>query len=618
MRRRRRFASDLGVYGSPGDVFPWDIRFDPDDRAHVDAADDGRLSIRVWTEPGLSEGMCVIRTGDGTVTGEPLEPVTATARFVVWQGTFAPPEPKFDYSFAFRSPAGRPIYRVPSGITNAVERADRWRYDGVAPLNVPAWARGAVIYQIFPDRFSVGDETLTAEPIASWGDPPDPRRFHGGDLWGVVQRLPYLSALGVDALYLNPVFTSPSNHRYDTIDYYAVDPSLGGDAALEALVEQAHRRNLRVVLDASFNHVHPRFFAFQDVIEQGPDSPYFEWFVVEHWPLEIRYRGKAKRQWFQAWSEQLGLPLVEAEGPGPEVEPTYQAWYGTPTMPRVDLAHPAARRYMLDVARYWVETAGIDGWRMDVARYVDFDFWRDFRQAVKSVDPDCYLVAELMGDASQWLQGDRFDATMNYTFRSLCLGFFARDDLDGPGLMDGAARLLAGYAEPVTAVNHNLIGSHDVPRFLTEAGGEQWRIRLATIFQLTFPGAPGIYYGDEVGLEGGEDPGSRAAFPWSSLPEEDPLRHPVAATVAELTRLRRRHRALREGTWRPVDSGPEWVAFERRRGRSRLVVVINRSRHPIRLDVGGAGLVWGAGLVSGSDLEVPGRDACVVRPGPTG
>lgn len=610
----RRFPHDLGVYGTPGDVSPWDIRFDPADRAHLEPVGSGRFRFRVWGEPGLGNGLVVVRDGEGTVTGHPMEVVAATIRFGFFEAVVGPFCGRVEYSFAFRNAAGHPVYLAPSGVTNAVERLDRWTLDPALPaVGVPEWAKGAVIYQIFPDRFAKGDGSTDPPGTDPWGSPPHSRRFQGGDLVGVADRLDYLAGLGVDAIYLNPIFTSPSNHRYDAIDYSSVDPALGGDAALERLVGEAHRRGMRVILDASFNHVHPRFFAFADLVRRGRRSRYRDWFVVRDWPPRLLYRPHATRstpwvrEWIPVWEEQVGVPVEVVDGPGRAVEPTYEAWYSVPTMPRVNLANPEARAYMLGVAAHWVAEHGIDGWRMDVARYVDPDFWNDFRRVVKAADPEAYLLCEVMGDAGDWLQGDRFDATMNYTFRDLALRFFARDEIDGAALLDDAARLIAQYPWAVTLVNQNLIGSHDTPRFLSEAGGDVWRLRLATVFQLTFPGAPGIYYGDEVAMTGGDDPGSRGAFPWEIAGGG----HDLQETIRRLAALRRSEPALVTGDWRPVHGAGGLVAFERRLGRRRVLVAINRSGRPARVPAGPGWrrLLWGSGRVEGGEVVVGARSA---------
>lgn len=603
-------ASDHGIYGPTGDVSPWDVRFDPADRAHLEAVAPDRFRFRVTTETGLEDGALVERTGGGA-TVHPMTPWARTDRFAFWEVTISEMPPGAGYSFAWRTAHESPVYFAPSGITNAVERLDRWTFEPPQPLDIPRWALGAVIYQVFPDRFARGDGD---EGDGGSAD-PDRLRRHGGDLAGVRRRLDHISRLGVDALYLNPIFTSPSNHRYDTIDYFSVDPALGGDRALADLVAAAHDRNIRVILDTSLNHVHPRFFAFADVVANGRRSPYRDWFKVREWPPTIKVRPRrgsrrTSREAIERWRRETGLAVEVISGPGPEVEPNYEAWYGVPTMPRVDLANPDARAYMLGVAAHWVAEFGIDGWRMDVARYVDQDVWQDLRTAVRSANPEAYLLAEIMGDARQWLQGDRFDATMNYTFRDLVVRFLGTAEIGAASMVDGLARLDAMYARQVTLANHNLIGSHDTPRFLTIAGGDVASLRLATVLQLTFPGAPGIYYGDEIGMTGGADPGSRGAFPWHT----DHPDHPVLQTIGELTALRRRHRSLVEGDWRPREARGGLLVFDRVHGRERLTVAINRDRRAATLAVGSAArVIWGDAKVGGAGARVSGRGAAVLR-----
>ena len=608
--RVRRFDGDLGVYGLPGDVSPWDIRFDPGDRAFLDRQPDGRYRIRAWSEPGLTDGLVVVKRNEEFL-GFPLTFIAPTSRFVFWEAV-AELLPGDQVSLAFRNPAGKAVYQVPGGISNAVERLDRWRIPDLSPMDVPRWSLGAVVYQIFPDRFANGDPSNDPPDTDEWGSAPDPRRFQGGDLVGIMQGLDYLSDLGVDLIYLNPIFQSPSNHRYDAIDYLQVDPALGGNDALMELVKRAHDLGIKVIVDASFNHCHPLFFAFQDLIKKGPDSRYRDWFVVHDWPVRVKAREPItgwQREWLPVWAEQSGLVIEYVIDRGLAVEPTYESWYGVASMPRINLANPEARRYMLEVAAEWPRIAGIDGWRMDVARYVDPDFWVDFRRAVRETNPEAYLIGEFMGDAGDWLQGDRFDATMNYTFRDICVRYLARDEIDAEEAADDLARLWAQYAWPVTLANQNLIGSHDTARFLTVAGGDEWRLRLATILSLTFPGAPGIYYGDEVGLLGENDPGSRNAFPW----EPDPRSHHLHRTITELTSLRRAHPALAEGEWRPHLATAGLLAFERRLGGKRLLVAINRGmRRRIELPTVGK-VLWGKAELEGRTLNIAAREAAIVR-----
>ncbi len=605
----KAFESDHGVYGSPGDVAPWDIRFDVENRAFFDTTDTGGIRIRVHTDPRLSDGLMVVRSGT-SVLGHQLDQVAETSRYRYWETVVDSPAGEF--SLAFRTPAGQGVYVGPTGVANAIERLDRWRLGAPERFDIPDWALGAVIYQIFPDRFSRGSDR-TRPGLQAWGEPAHRTRFHGGDLEGITDRLGYLEDLGVDAIYLNPIFSSPSNHRYDTVDYYEVDDLLGGTQAFRELVKEAHNRSIRLILDASFNHVHPRFFAFSDVMEHGPESEYWDWFVVNEWPLSLRVRSDLAEtdtrlaEYISRLESELGIPMHPTEA-GKPVQPSYESWYGVPTMPRVNLANPEARRYMLEVAEYWLSEYDIDGWRMDVVRYVDTDFWVDFRDVCRAAKPDCYLLSETVGDSSQWLQGDRFDATMNYSFRELCIHYFASEDITGDEMLDWLSDLWAMYGWGVALANQNLLSSHDTARFLTVAGGDVWRLRLATALQMTAPGAPGLYYGDEVEMTGDNDPDCRGGFPWGSE---------ISGTrdwVTELAGLRSRHPALRLGSWRPLSASSDSFMFERRHGGDRVVVAINRGETPNAFAIGGVEQVLlGGGSVTGDGLVVAGRSALVAK-----
>jgi glycosidase len=420
---------------------------------------------------------------------------------------------------------------------------------------------------------------LTPERRADWGTAPHRLDFQGGDLVGLTGRLDYLAGLGVDAIYLNPIFTSPSTHKYDASDFYSVDPAFGGDDALRGFVEAAHRQDIRIILDVAFDHCHPTFAPFQDLLANGAASKFADWFTVYDWPPRVIVRDQLARAYYPAdYYASMKQTLIDASVPveersdeGPPVEPTYRAWYGVPTMPQLDLEDPGARAYFLDVATYWIREFDIDGWRMDVAREPSHDFWREARRAIREVKEDAYLLAEIWGDTSDWLQGDQFDATMNYTFRDLCVGYFADRTLDTDAMVDGIHAMLAMYAQPVTDASHNLLGSHDVERFLHMADGNVDALGLATFLQLTFPGAPGIYYGDEVGLGGGKDPDNRGAFPWDRVESG----HGLLEEMRALTALRREYPALRLGVFREVERFADGFAFTREHEGQRILVVIN-------------------------------------------
>ncbi len=337
----------------------------------------------------------------------------------------------------------------------------------------PDWVADAVFYQIFPDRFARSGR-VTGLNLQPWGDEPHVHRYMGGDLWGVIERLDYIQGLGVTAIYFCPVFQSASNHRYHTHDYYRVDPMLGGNEALRALIDAAHARGLRVVLDGVFNHASRGFFQFNDLLKQGEASAYRDWFHVDSWPL-------------QAYDE------TRPAG--------YAAWWGNRALPKFNTGHPAVRDFLWDVAAYWTKF-GIDGWRLDVPNEIDDDsFWQEFRRRVKAVNPEAYIVGEIWGDAHRWLQGDQFDAVMNYHFMRPCLAFFGAQTLDQPmnersGTGHVDAMTAEAFAERVTALTRlyhpeivraqlNLLDSHDTARFLTAVGGDATAYRLATVFQMT-------------------------------------------------------------------------------------------------------------------------------------
>jgi len=376
------YFPDQMFFGAQGDLNPWDVRFDPSDAAFLSLESDGRVRFRLVTEPTFMSAFVV--TDDGT--GHPMERRFDERTLQVWE-TRIDPADGVGFTFALKTDDGRPVYRVPAGIANAVERLDRWTLDRseVRRTVVPEWTRGMVMYQIFPERFRNGDPSLDPEGATPWGSEPGWLDFQGGDLIGVAEKADHLERLGIDCVYLNPIFTSPSTHRYDAIDYYSVDPALGGNDALRLLVDKLHDRDIRLIIDASFNHCHPRFFAFADVVDKGPASPYRDWFNVTDWPTRVifrphmlaadGYRDPVRyRDYMDRFAATSGVPVEINDEEGPAVELTYEAWYGVPSLPRIDLANPEARRYFLDVARHWIREYGIDGWRMDVARYVDFDF----------------------------------------------------------------------------------------------------------------------------------------------------------------------------------------------------------------------------------------------------
>jgi len=457
----------------------------------------------------------------------------------------------------------------------------------------PEWVKDAVFYQIFPDRFAKSARVPKASNLEPWEGPPTVHGYKGGDLLGVVEKLDYLQDLGVTALYFNPIFQSASNHRYHTHDYYRVDPMLGGDKALRELLDACHARGMKVVLDGVFNHASRGFFQFNDILENGPKSAYLDWFHVHTFPLNA-YEENGK----------LG----------------YAAWWQLPALPKFNTDTQAVREFLWDVATYWLEF-GIDGWRLDVPNEIADDaFWHEFRRRCRAVNPECYIVGEIWEEAGRWLRGDQFDAVMNYPFTRAVFGFTAPQTLNHAEIrrcgygrippLDASAfakeveGLLTRYRPEVTAVQLNLVGSHDTPRALTVAGGDEAALRLAYLLLFTFPGAPCLYYGDELGLRGGHDPDSRQGMPWA---HPECWNEPLRASIKRLVTLRREHGALRRGSFSTLFAKGGLYLFTRVLGEERLVGAVNAGEAGVRLELGVTGeLPEGRyrDLLGGEGLEV--------------
>jgi cyclomaltodextrinase / maltogenic alpha-amylase / neopullulanase len=465
--------------------------------------------------------------------------------------------------------------------------------------DTPAWVRDAVFYQIFPDRFAGSERVPKPGPLEQWDSPPTNDGFKGGDLLGIVEHLDHIESLGVNALYLTPVFQSASNHRYHTYDYFTVDPLLGGNDALRELVDAAHARAMRVILDGVFNHTGRGFWPFHHVLETGSGSPYRHWFHFDqvgldrHKPIDAYPIGRLRAGWPQdePWPGSDNANVGTARD-----RLGYEAWWGIPALPKLNVAEPAVREYLWSVAEHWLRF-GIDGWRLDVPGEIDDPpFWEEFRRRCRAVNPDAYLVGEVWGLAPDWVAGDRFDALMNYPLAEAILGFVAGGSLneqlvrshheyaqirrlDGPAFGMRLGELVGAYAPETVAVQLNLLGSHDTPRALSLLGGDHEALQLAVLLQATLPGAPCTYYGDEIGLQGGLDPDNRRAFPWDGSIWAGDLLESVRAAFL----LRRSEPALRTGGVTLVSAAGAGLAFERRDGDRRLAVALNPGDEHLRL-----------------------------------
>jgi len=407
---------------------------------------------------------------------------------------------------------------------------------------VPDWTKDAIFYQIFPDRFANGNPSNDPPGTQPWGGVPTTRNFFGGDLEGIISQLDYVKSLGVNALYLNPIFESTSNHKYHAKDYMKIDPHFGDEKVFKQLVDECHARGIRLVLDGVWNHTGVDFFAFEDIKKNGARSKYLGWFNI------------------------YSLPI------GPTNKPNYECWWGYGDLPKLMTHHPAVREHIFQVTRHWMGF-GIDGWRLDVPNEIPHQFWRDWRKLAKSINPGCYIVGEIWDDAIPWLKGDQFDGVMNYRFRKACLEFFIERTIPLSRFDSVLAQHRSKYPSEVNYVMQNLLGSHDTERILTMARGNVSSVKLAMLFQMTYVGAPMVYYGDEIGMEGGKDPGCRGTMIW----DEERQNHELLEHVRSLNALRNRHVAFRRGSIRTVlaDDPARVYAFTRSSDAESFLVVLN-------------------------------------------
>ncbi len=481
-------------------------------------------------------------------------------------------------------------------------------------IKTPDWVKHAVFYQIFPDRFAKSKQPrkrlLQVPRWEDWEGMPTLQGYKGGDLWGIIEQLDYIQGLGINAIYFTPIFQSASNHRYHTHDYYQVDPMLGGNPAFKELLDAAHERNIKVVLDGVFNHSSRGFFFFHDVLENGPHSPWVDWFKIQDWPLSA-YNG--------------------------DFPANYHGWAGNRALPEFNHDNPEVREYIMEIAEYWIKF-GIDGWRLDVPFEIRSPgFWQEFRERVKAINAEAYIVGEVWGDSREWLDGTQFDGVMNYLFAGPTIAFAAgdrvvldqvqgRDYKPYPPLFAAEyaqkiQQLLQLYPWEIQLTQLNLLASHDTARLMTIASGDRASIELSTLLLLTFPGAPSIYYGDEVGLPGAIDPDSRRGFPLEANWDRE-----ILETHRQLVALRHSYPCLRTGEYRVLYAQAGLYIFARILGTEEVVVAVNvgtasaqghvDSGHlhttPNKLLYGSAEIEWHGGETKQLTLSLPPRTGCIL------
>ena len=534
---------------------------------------------------------------------------------------------EFDYCFVYRD-GEKDFYLLNGEFSNTKNKAKFFRYskENVQPFFTPDWVKDGIIYQIFTDRFYNGNPKINPD-FSEWyyegidlapskgellpkytqyfhlvndwydvsgltkspfhaankdGYQPEYNSFYGGDIEGVRQKLDYLENLGITIIYFNSLFQAKSNHKYDAVDYMKIDPHFGTEAEFKQFVKEAHNRGIRIILDCAFNHTGETFWAFQEGLKNGPENKYYDWYEWKKWPMPN-----------------------PTETPNFTPSDYYECWWGFGEMPNlnydlnqpnpsensgkdIELVNPnwEVVNYVLNVAEFWLADMDLDGFRLDVPNEVPFWFWKLFREKVKSVKPDAYLVGELWSNAVEWVNNDYFDSVMNYAyFKDPVMRFFNMRKCSAKTFDRDLKPGLLSYPTQATQVMMNLIDSHDTFRYLESCDGDISRLKMAVLFQMTYVGTPHIWYGDEIGMMGAHDPDCRRPFNWKYT--EDLEKINLQNFYRKLIQIRKNEIALRRGNFQTLLTDGMVYSYLRSYENDDIIVVLNNENETktITIDV---------------------------------
>ena len=554
------------------------------------------LNIHIPVSVQATKVSCIVKGDDSTTTVQEIafRKSAVNAPYEIWSGTmsFAKTGLYFYYFYITTTQGGFRLFK--QGDDTNMEAGALWQVSCVpADFHTPDWAKGATIYQVFPDRFrKSGDCDLTGKLTpytvhSNWHEEvewrPTPEGivlnndFYGGNFKGITEKMDYIASLGTTILYLNPISKSFSSHRYDTGDYKVPDPMLGTLEDFRKMVNAAHARGIKVILDGVYSHTgsNSPYFNREGQFDSvgaynSKESPYYSWFTFHNWPN------------------------------------SYNSWWNFDTLPTVNKMDPAFVEFIItgedSVIAHWLKQ-GIDGFRLDVADELPDEFIKLLRDRVKEINPDAYVLGEVWEDASNktaynkrrtYFTGAELDSVMNYPFRTAIINFVRGFD-SGKGLKETVMSIVENYPQEVVHCNMNLLGTHDTPRILTalvddfEGSREEYsrrrlsrssmevaidRLMMASFLQYTLPGSPSLYYGDEACMEGFRDPFNRRPYPWN---QEDPE---VMAHFLRLGELRKNFEALRLGDIHFFEAGDKHIGFTRSYKGRTFRIYVNRSGDP--------------------------------------
>ena len=550
---------------------------------------------------------------------------------------------EFDYYFLYRD-GEKEFHLLDGEFSNIKDESKYFHYSksSVQPFYTPDWVKDGIIYQIFTDRFYDGSsdnnpdfsewyydginlppsngkllkkytqyfhfeddwydtEGLTKSPFHhpdEEGYQPDYNSFYGGDIKGIRQKLDYLEDLGVTIIYLNPLFEAKSNHKYDAVDYMKLDPHFGTEKDFKEFVRDAHNRGIRIILDVAFNHTGETFLAFQDGMKKGPESKYYDWYEWKKWPIPNPSDGSNFKpsDYYECWWGYGEMPNLNYDLN--EINPSENS------IKDINLANPnwEVVNYILSVGEYWISDMDIDGFRLDVPNEVPFWFWKLFREKVKSIKPDAYLVGELWSNAVDWVNNDYFDGVMNYAyFKDPVMRFFNTRECSAKDFDRDLKQGLFSYPMQATQVMMNLIDSHDTFRYLESCDGDISRLEMAVLFQMTYVGTPHIWYGDEVGMMGAHDPDCRRPFDWNYT--ENLKKVGLRDHYKKLIEIRKENSCLRTGSFSTLVADGMVYGYLRSDESSSIAIILNNDTksHNIKIPFGSDNLL---DLLSGKSYIV--------------
>lgn len=502
------------------------------------------------------------------MTPTPMKKILSDDLYDYWQIAVTEPKKRLAYAFDITSVDGiRTVYTDRGYIQpddhGALEDLNTYFrmpfFQEIDMFHSSEWVKNTVWYQIFPERFANGDRSNDPIGTKKWNasDHPGRQDFYGGDLQGVLDHLDHLQKLGVNGIYFNPLFKAPSNHKYDTEDYYQIDPHFGNAALFKEVVTQAHQRGIHVMLDAVFNHIGDKSLQWQDVLKNGQRSKYAGWFHINKFPATY-------------------TPTKNFEF---TPDATYDTFDYTPHMPKLNTANPAVQEYLLGIAKYWIKEFDIDAWRLDVANEIDHHFWKRFHKETTALKPDFYILGEIWHTSQAWLNGDEFSGVMNYSYTGAILDHFINHRISAEQMIDHLSNQLMKYRDQTNQMTFNVLDSHDTARIMTQARGNRDLVKETFAFTFLQPGTPSIYYGTEYGMDGDNDPDCRKPMNW--VPDDDG--QDMFTFFKKLVALRRNNADLIEGGMVVLKVLPTGLVEISRMGAGKVLTgIFNTTNLPIK------------------------------------